>query len=304
MNFACPLRPNQSNPQPAAASRSSRLVAAALVGLFVFIMGSSVTLATVVVGTIQDVTFQSYGGVNNTLTFTPLSCPQAVTVGTNRLTIWDVPRPARLTNGSFRVNLAGGIYYAALTAPNPFGGPVRTVKILVPPNDTNVWQFNDCANLATNLGTFVWTNRLVYTVTNIINVSTNGFTGTVTNTSIIDSGVVAYQVAGGGFYQGYQNGIYRRIAPRVFKEDGVSSVLFYGADGWAIGNTTNCFIGSLQCAPDYYCPTNSATPEGLTFSPYNSDAPAPSVTAIPGTIVTNVNLTVFSNGLCVTNILQ
>ena len=134
--------------------------------------------------------------------------------------------------------------------------------------------------------------------------STSGFSGTVTNTSIMDTGVVAYQVAGGGFYPGYQNGTYRRIAARVFKEDGVASVLFYGVDGWAIGNTTNCYIGSLQCVPDYYCPTNAATPEGLVFIPYNSDAPAPSVTAIPGTIITNVNLTVFSNGLCVTNLFQ
>ena len=133
--------------------------------------------------------------------------------------------------------------------------------------------------------------------------STSGFSGTVTNTCIINTGV-AYEVAGGGFYPGYQNGIYRQIATRVFKEDGVASVLFYGVDGWAIGNTTNCYIGSLQCVPDYYCPTNAATPEGLVFIPYNSDAPAPSVTAISGTIVTNVNLTVFSNGLCVTNILQ
>jgi len=134
--------------------------------------------------------------------------------------------------------------------------------------------------------------------------SPGGFSGTVTNTSILDTGVIAYQVAGGGFYPGYQNGVYRRIAARVFKEDGVSSVLFYGVDGWAIGNTTNCYIGSLQCVPDYYCPTNAATPEGLVFIPYNSDAPAPSVTAIPGTIVTNLNLTVFSNGICVTNIVQ
>lgn len=232
--------------------------------------------------------------------FTPKSTPLAFAYNGTNYTVVGYPMRAKVVGGKFSVVLAGGIYQTYFDG-DKSGLPA--VTILIPPNDTNVWQFNDCALLATNLGTFVWTNRLVYTVTNIINVSTNGFTGTVTNTSIINTGV-AYQVAGGGFYPGYQNGTYRRIAARVFKEDGVASVLFYGVDGWAIGNTTNCYIGSLQCVPDYYCPTNAATPEGLVFIPYNSDAPAPSVTAISGTIVTNVNLTVFSNGLCVTNILQ
>jgi len=117
-----------------------------------------------VVGSVQDVTAKAYSGQYGFVQFTPLSTPQAI--GTN--TIWDVPCVARVTNGLFSVNLVGGYYWATPGSPN------KTVKILVPPNDTNVWQFNDCANLATNLGTFAWTNSPIFlTPTNAAGLAVN-----------------------------------------------------------------------------------------------------------------------------------
>lgn len=121
--------------------------------LAILLAGAAHLSAATVIGSIQDVSALPYGGLVNTIQFTPLSCPQRI--GTN--TIWPQARTGRLTNGVFNVNLVGGLYYVGLVE-GPMDLTPKTVKILVPPNNTNVWQFNDCANLATNLGTFVWTN--------------------------------------------------------------------------------------------------------------------------------------------------
>ena len=181
------LTRRQSAPKPQAArsvstapaKAANRLCCAAALALL-FIIATGSLPATTVVGTIQDITFTPYGGVNNGVTFTPLSCPQAVNVVsngiTNAITIWDVPRTARLTNGGFRVNLAGGIYFAGLASPAPFGGSGRTVKILVPPNDTNIWNFNDCARLTNGIGTFIWTNSPPVAITTNYLTITNAIT--------------------------------------------------------------------------------------------------------------------------------
>jgi hypothetical protein len=152
--------------------------------LAIFLAGAAISNAAMVIGSIQDVYANPYGGRFNTIQFTPLSCPQAIDTNT----IWPVQKTANLTNGVFQVNLVGGIYWAGLIGDSPlngsFGQTPKTVKILVPPNDTNVWQFNTCANLATNLGTFVWTNQAGSTVvTNI-----NNATGTNVNLSGTFSG--------------------------------------------------------------------------------------------------------------------
>lgn len=81
--------------------------------------------------------------------FVPLSGPQAL--GTN--TVLEAPVAAGVTNGQFRQWLVGGLYRVE------FGSASRSVRILVPPGDTNEYEFNHCAALATNLGTFVWTNN-------------------------------------------------------------------------------------------------------------------------------------------------
>jgi|GEM_PF-4523844 len=140
-----------------------------------------------VVGSIQDVTGQPYGGMVNTLQFTPLSCPQRI--GTN--TVWPIAKGVTLTNGLFQIQLAGGLYYVGLLGDSGPPSQPRTLKILVPPNDTNLWQFNDCANLATNLGTFGWTNSLaLIAATNI-----NNATGT--NVSLTGTfNTAQYDVAG------------------------------------------------------------------------------------------------------------
>jgi len=122
--------------------------------LAILLAGAAHLSAATVIGSIQDVSARPYGGLVNTLQFTPLSCPQRI--GTN--TVWPAVRTIRLTNGVFSVNLVGGLYYCGLVE-GPIMQTPKTVKILVPPNDTNVWQFNDCANLATNVGTFLWTNQ-------------------------------------------------------------------------------------------------------------------------------------------------
>jgi hypothetical protein len=56
------------------------------------------------------------------------------------------------TNGGWRTDLPGGLWRTDF---GPFG---PRVLMLVPPDDTNVYQFNDLAALATNLPTFLWTN--------------------------------------------------------------------------------------------------------------------------------------------------
>jgi hypothetical protein len=107
---------------------------------------------------------QGYGGQFGLIKFTPLSTPQRI--GTN--TIWDIPRFVNVTNGLFSVNLAGGVYTADAGAPN------KTIQILVPPNDTNVWQFNDCAMLASNLDQFAYGSVFTFIVTNVSVAGTGG----------------------------------------------------------------------------------------------------------------------------------
>lgn len=98
-----------------------------------------------VVGSVVECSGSALGAAPN---FLPLSTPLAN--GTN--TILDRPKQGTVTNGVFSQSLAGGLYRVE------FGAYGRSVKILVPPNDTNVWQFNVLAALATNLPSYTWTN--------------------------------------------------------------------------------------------------------------------------------------------------
>ena len=170
--------------------------------LAILLAGAAHLSAATVIGSIQDVSARPYGGLVNTIQFTPLSCPQRI--GTN--TVWPAARTIRLTNGVFNVNLVGGLYYAGLVE-LPMALTPKTVKILVPPNDTNVWQFNDCANLATNVGTFLWTNPPPSSAaTNVdnaggTNVNLTGsfsgsFSGSIQGSDFV--GANSYQSANGG----------------------------------------------------------------------------------------------------------
>lgn len=126
--------------------------------------------AATVTGALTDVTLQP---LSPRLYFTPKSTPQAL--GTN--TVLDVVKTVTAsTNGTFSLSLVGGLYDVG------FGPFSKTIRILVPPNDTNTYDFNTCAALATNLGTFSFTNVLQTAVaqgTNVVLV-TNATTGVVT----------------------------------------------------------------------------------------------------------------------------
>ncbi len=126
-----------------------------ILAAFLLLLGVRAESATVI-GSIQDSFATAYGGQVRTIQFDPLSAPQGI--GTN--TIWPKVVTARITNGVFTANLVGGLYWAGLLGDDPVtGGPRKTVKVLVPPNDTNTYTLNEVANLATNLGTFAYTNR-------------------------------------------------------------------------------------------------------------------------------------------------
>lgn len=106
--------------------------------LILSLLTSAATAATVT-GNIYDITGQ-------TLKISPLFKPLATPVpwNTNGIVL-DVARSARSTNGAFSIYLVGGFYSA------DWQGYATPVKILVPPNDTNVYTFNYCAQLATNV---------------------------------------------------------------------------------------------------------------------------------------------------------
>jgi hypothetical protein len=103
--------------------------------------------AATITGNVQDITGSPY---SPPLRFLPLSTPLA----NGPATILDVPRSTPVVNGSFSIVLVGGLYNV------DFGPPNKPMKILVPPNDAGTYNFNTVANLATNLGTFVFTNTL------------------------------------------------------------------------------------------------------------------------------------------------
>ncbi len=71
--------------------------------------------------------------------------PQSTPLIQGDTTVLDVPGSTRITNGYFSATLVGGIYMA------DFGFPTKQIKVFVPPNDTNTYSFNQCAQFATNL---------------------------------------------------------------------------------------------------------------------------------------------------------
>jgi hypothetical protein len=125
-----------------------------------------------VVGSIHDVMDMPFGGQFNTIQFTPTNCPQRI--GTN--TYWPQTRTARLTNGVFSVNLVPGFYFVGLVGEGGFGQVPKTARMIVPPGATNTLQFNDCANLASNVWQFSWaapggaTSKFTATITNLASV--------------------------------------------------------------------------------------------------------------------------------------
>ncbi len=117
-----------------------------ITGLMVVVLAASAASGATVVGELRT---SVQGPAGSVVRFYPESTPQAL----GNVTIVDVPHAAYVSNGLFGAsNLVGGIYTT------DFGPWCKRIRILVPPDDTNVYQFNYCAGLATNLGTFGWTN--------------------------------------------------------------------------------------------------------------------------------------------------
>lgn len=100
-----------------------------------------------VVGQFEDPQERAF---SSRVTFIPV--PQYFPQAFGTKTILPVTVSATLTNGAMRVWLVGGPYRVEWGS---FSAPQR---IIVPPNDTNTFEFNYCASLATNLPSFTWTN--------------------------------------------------------------------------------------------------------------------------------------------------
>ena len=102
--------------------------------------------------------------INRTVNFYPQSTPQSMTWGGTNVTVMDLAKSVASTNGAWAKQFVGGLYYADFGTMND-GTRTDRVLFLVPPNDSATYDFNYCANLATNLGTFVWTNNYYVQVT-------------------------------------------------------------------------------------------------------------------------------------------
>ena len=125
--------------------------------------------AATIVGNLMDI---YGGGIDRTIKISPKSTPQAVIYNGTNYTVMDLAKTVSSTNSIFAVVLLGGIYNVDFGTVNGVATPVT--KILVPPYDTNTYSFNFVANLATNLGTFVWTNSYGIAAGTNITFTTNG----------------------------------------------------------------------------------------------------------------------------------
>lgn len=122
--------------------------------LFLFLFSLILPLrGAVVVGSSHDVTGTTYAGPINQIQFKPVLIPQGI--GTN--TIWPVTVIANVTNGFFSPTLATGFYSVSPVSVSVFGPSGPHIIIFVPP-DTNIYQFNQCSDIALSLGRILQTN--------------------------------------------------------------------------------------------------------------------------------------------------
>jgi len=121
-----------------------------LVGLVGLVAVLSLRAQVTVVGDLVDCTDSPAGTAP---VFRPV--PGWTPLAWGNKTVLSAERPSSMdTNYHFTARLLGGWYDA------DFGAWSRKIRIVVPPNDTNTYQFNYLAGLATNLMTFGWTNLL------------------------------------------------------------------------------------------------------------------------------------------------
>ena len=120
-------------------------------------VGAANLFAGTLVGAPRDVTGATYSGPVSQVSLKPLGTPQ--TIGTN--VYWPLEATATITNNFFSSPLIQGWYWASPVIANPFVATPR-VLIYMPDSDTNnIWQFNDCANIAARLRTYVSSNAYV-----------------------------------------------------------------------------------------------------------------------------------------------
>jgi hypothetical protein len=145
-----------------------RLFQIFLGALAILLAGAAIAPATPVVGFSTDVTQAPFVGRINTIQFKPL----AVSIGNGTNTIFPCSTGyATITNGLFGINLNPGWYYASPVLLSTFGPVIHPIAIYVP-NDTNIWQFNACANLANYAIQTGQTNIvIIVTATNVSNAS-------------------------------------------------------------------------------------------------------------------------------------
>ena len=134
--------------------------------LFAALCVLCVSVANLPAATVTNLMWDISGNpLDRTVKFYPQSTPQSLTWNGTNVTVMDVQKTVTSTNGAWALKFVGGFYLADFGTVNN-GIKTAPVLFLVPPNDTNIYDFNYCANLATNLGTFFWTNSF-YTVTNL-----------------------------------------------------------------------------------------------------------------------------------------
>jgi hypothetical protein len=141
--------------------------------------------------------------IDRTVKFYPQSTPNTISWNGTNATVMDVQKSVTSTNGAWAQRFVGGIYWADFGTINN-GVKTDPVAFLVPPNDSSTYDFNYCANLATNLGTFVWTNPpgSMGTATNL----TGNATNQVNSLALAVAQSVVNTNAGGGGSGGATNG--------------------------------------------------------------------------------------------------
>ena len=158
----------------------------------VLMMATLLSNAATVTNLMWDI---SGNPIDRTVKFYPQSTPNTISWNGTNVTVMDVQKSVTSTNGAWSQRFVGGIYWADFGTVNN-GVKTDPVAFLVPPNDSSTYDFNYCANLATNLGTFVWTNS--YYVATVTNLSGNALVQTTNIALSVAQSVVATNGGGGG----------------------------------------------------------------------------------------------------------
>lgn len=172
--------------------------------LLAIIFSFGATHGADVIGPVQDAMQRPYTGKYRQAYFHPLSGKQNI----DDVVIWPVDVTVNVTtNGNFRAtNMVGGIYFFGYVREDDNGGYRNALRILVPPNSTNTYTLAECAMLATNIGTFVWTNGLPTAVVSITNYVVTNYVWTTNITVTTNALTVTYQTNYAWvYYQAYTN---------------------------------------------------------------------------------------------------